>query len=118
MTSLFAFLSLFTSVGTLFCCALPACFVLLGAGATFAGLTQAVPELLWFGEHKTLTFSIGAVGNLVGLISIRRPVSTQCEVGGQSEASACEQTRSWARILVQVSIGLYGIGFVFAFILV
>jgi hypothetical protein len=117
VTSLSAFLSLFTSLGTLFCCALPACFVLIGAGATFAGITQAVPGLLWFGEHKILTFSIGAVGNLVGLISLRRPTSTQCEVGGQSEASACDQTRSWSRRLVILSIGLYGIGFVFAFIL-
>ena len=34
------FLSLFTSVGTLFCCAIPALFVLLGAGASFASLTN------------------------------------------------------------------------------
>ena len=118
MNSFSAFLSLFTSFGTLFCCALPASFVLIGAGATFAGITQAVPELLWFGEHKVLTFSIGAVGNLVGLTSLKRSTTTECKVDGQLEVSACEQTRSWSQRLVILSVGLYVIGFIFAFILV
>lgn len=36
-------LSLFTSVGTLLCCALPALLVTLGAGAVFASLVKQCP---------------------------------------------------------------------------
>ena len=40
-----AFLSLFTSTGTLICCALPALLVSIGAGAVMAGLIEAVPQI-------------------------------------------------------------------------
>ena len=36
-------LSLFTSLGTLFCCALPSLFVVLGAGAMLAGILSSAP---------------------------------------------------------------------------
>jgi len=56
-----AFLSLFTSTGTLICCALPALLVSLGAGAVMAGLIEAVPQLVWLGKHKALVFAIAGV---------------------------------------------------------
>ena len=40
-----ACLSLFTSTGTLICCALPALLVSIGAGAVMAGLIEAVPQI-------------------------------------------------------------------------
>ena len=55
------FLSLFTSLSTLLCCALPALLVLLGFGAVFAGLTASIPQIIWLAERKGLLFSIGGI---------------------------------------------------------
>lgn len=65
----FAIFSLFTSFGTLICCALPALLVALGAGAVLAGLVAHVPQLIWLSEHKTALFAVaGAILALVGLV--------------------------------------------------
>ena len=56
-----AFLSLFTSTGTLICCALPALLVSLGAGAVMAGLIEAVPQITWLGKNKALVFGVAGV---------------------------------------------------------
>ena len=54
-------LSLFTSGGTLVCCALPALLVALGAGAALAGLVTAVPQLIWLSEHKVEVFAVATL---------------------------------------------------------
>src|SRR5438105_8442612 len=59
-----SFASLFTSVGTLLCCALPSLLVLLGLGATVASFLSAVPWLLTLSYHKMLVFTTS--GLLIG----------------------------------------------------
>ena len=44
-----SYLSLFTSLSTLLCCALPSLFVLLGLGATVASLLSQAPWLVAMG---------------------------------------------------------------------
>ena len=46
------FLSLFASSSTLICCALPAIFVALGAGASFASLLSVFPFLITLSNFK------------------------------------------------------------------
>ena len=46
------FFSLFASSSTLICCALPAVFVLLGAGASFASLLGLFPFLIVVSQYK------------------------------------------------------------------
>ena len=46
------FFSLFASSSTLICCALPAVFVLLGAGASFASLLSVFPFLIILSQYK------------------------------------------------------------------
>jgi len=50
---LLAYLSLFTSMGTLLCCALPSLLVLVGLGATVASVLSAAPWLVTLSGHKT-----------------------------------------------------------------
>ena len=108
-----AFASLFTSVGTLFCCALPALFVTLGAGATFAGLTNTFPQLIWIGMHKTLVFALGGGFLLSGFVMMRFfSPPPACELDG----SNCETTRSWSQPLLYISLALYLIGAFFAYL--
>lgn len=55
-----SWMALFISSGTLICCALPALFVMLGAGAAFSTLIAQIPQLVWFSEHKTAVFAAAA----------------------------------------------------------
>ena len=59
-----AFLSLFTSTGTLICCALPALLVSIGAGAVMAGLIEAVPQITWLGKNKGFVNAEGSMAKL------------------------------------------------------
>ena len=109
---LIAFMSLFTSVGTLFCCALPALFVALGAGATFAGLTNSFPVLLWLGLNKNWVFLFGGLFLVLGLVLPKLfPPPVVCDIDG----NPCETTRVWSRPLLYVSTILYAIGGFFAY---
>src|SRR5579863_7325195 len=54
-------LTLLASFSTLLCCALPALFVSLGAGAALIGLVSAVPQLIWLSAHKIPLFVFAGV---------------------------------------------------------
>jgi hypothetical protein len=60
-SSLLNYFSLFSSFGTLLCCALPSVLVLLGLGTTVASLLSAMPWLVNLSRHKIWTFSISGV---------------------------------------------------------
>jgi hypothetical protein len=115
MKRIVAFLSLFTSLGTLLCCALPAAFVVLGMGAAFAGLVGAIPQIIWFSEHKVFLFSLGAVLLLSGGLLQWRARNAACPID-PALGEACAITRDWSRVTYFVALGLYLIGFIFAFI--
>jgi hypothetical protein len=109
----FALLSLFASTGTLFCCALPALFVSLGAGAAFAGLTAAFPPLYWVGMYKGWIFLVGGLFIAAAfLLGRQEPVSCEATSSGPT---ACETTRSWSKPLLYMSSSLYAVGAFFAY---
>ena len=110
-----AFLSLFTSLSTLLCCALPAAFVMLGLGATFAGLVGAVPQLIWVSEHKTPFFGFGALMLTIGGALQWHARKLACPVD-PALAGACRTTRDWSSWVYFASVGLYLIGAGFAFV--
>src|SRR5688572_11122802 len=56
-----SYLSLFTSVGTLLCCALPSLLVLLGLGVTVASVLASAPWLATLSRHKSWVFGTSAV---------------------------------------------------------
>ena len=110
-------LSLFTSFGTLICCALPALFVTLGAGAALAGLVSNVPGLIFLSEHKIEVFVISGVMILItGIIRfIYRNAPCPIDV---EQAKACMRLRKVSMILFSFSVVIYIVGFFFAFIAV
>src|SRR3954466_13905244 len=57
-SAVLSYLSLFTSFGTLLCCALPSLLVLLGLGATVASFLAAAPWLVALSHHKRWVFAI------------------------------------------------------------
>jgi hypothetical protein len=115
MKKLIAFLSLFTSFGTLLCCALPALFVALGMGAAFAGLVGAVPQIVWLSENKLGLFGTGAVLLAVGGALQWRAQFEPCPLD-PVKADACQSARRSSRVLYLISLGLYAVGAFFAFL--
>jgi hypothetical protein len=115
MNGVVAFLSLFTSFGTLLCCALPALFVVLGLGAAFAGLVASVPQLIWLSENKLWLFAIGGVLLLAGGLLRWRAVAVECSVD-PLRGDACKITRDWSKHIYIFSMAIYLVGAFFAFL--
>lgn len=111
-----ATLSLFSSTGTLVCCALPALVVTLAGGAALVSLTTTFPQLIWLSEHKTPLFAIGAVLLAIGGWLQWQGRNAPCPAD-PAQAEACTRLRRINAIIYYGSVVLYLIGFSFAFIL-
>ena len=115
MTRVANFLTLFTSLGTLVCCALPALLVSLGLGAVMAGLASHVPGLVWMSENKGAVF-IAAGAMLAGnglLLWVSR--NAPCPIDPKLR-EACITGRKTSKAVYFASLGIFGIGFFFAFL--
>jgi len=107
--------ALLGSFGTLLCCALPAVFVSVGAGAVMASIVTNVPQLVWLSEHKIPLFTFAgitlAISGATTYINRRAP----CPVD-PVQAKSCRRVRRFAVSVFVMSVVLYAIGFYFAFI--
>lgn len=108
-------LSLFTSVGTLLCCALPALLVTLGMGAALAGLVSNAPWLVAISEYKIIVFIVAGVMLLAATLLQWRARNAPCPIDTQ-QAAACMRLRKFSWLVLVLSIGIYLIGFFFAFL--
>jgi hypothetical protein len=110
-----SWLSIFTSTGTLVCCALPATLVALGAGAALASLVGMFPQLVWLSEHKAVVFALaGGMLMLSGFFQYRaRYAPCPADPG---LARACQQARRASLRIYSGSVVIFVIGFFFAFV--
>lgn len=111
----FPVLSLFTSLGTLLCCALPALLVALGMGAVLAGLVSAAPWLTVLTEHKALIFTVAGLMLLLAVGMHWRARNAPCPADPE-QAKACANLRRLSRYILIVSVMIYATGFFFAFL--
>jgi len=108
-----SYLSLFSSFGTLLCCALPSLFVLVGLGATVASFLSAVPWLVTLSRHKTWVFALSGMliaGNLLYVYVAAPRLQQQ---GGQCPVDApeaCVSAGRFSRSVLWVSAVIYGVG--------
>lgn len=109
-------LSLFTSSGTLVCCALPALLVALGAGAALSSLVSAVPALVALSEYKETVFGFAGVILALGGWLQWRSRFAPCPLDPLL-AQACTRTRQQSRWLYGISLSIYAVGGFFAFVL-
>jgi hypothetical protein len=108
-------LSLFTSGGTLVCCALPALLVAVGAGAALSSLVTAVPQLVWLSEHKEGIFAAAAAMLTVAGLLQWRARNLPCPADPLL-ATACTSTRKTSLRIYLLSLAIFLIGGFFAFI--
>ena len=111
-----AFISLFTSTGTLICCALPALLVALGAGAALSTLVAAMPGLVWISEYKEAVFvAAGVMLAISGWLQWQGRFAP-CPVDA-AQRDACLRTRKTSARVYLISVLIYVVGGFFAFML-
>lgn len=110
-------LSLLTSAGTLFCCALPALLVTLGMGAVLAGVVSNFPALVVLTKNKEVIFLIAAALLAVAGWMQWKNRYKSCAVDVK-QAMLCMRLRKISLWIYILSLVLYAIGFFFAFIAV
>jgi hypothetical protein len=110
-------LSLFTSVGTLLCCALPALLVTLGMGAALAGVIGFAPWITVISGYKELVFTVSGVFIILAGIMQWRSRYAPCPADSV-KAQACSRLRKLSWAILAIAIVLYVVGFFFAFIAV
>jgi hypothetical protein len=117
-SALLSYFSLFTSVGTLLCCALPSLLVLLGLGASVASMLSFLPWLVTLSHHKQWTFSVS--GTLIAFSFVNmyylapRLRAQKCL---PDNASACEDASKFSKVLLWGSAAIYSVGLFVAYAL-
>lgn len=109
-----ATIALFTSLGTLICCALPAMLVLAGMGAVWAGVLNAVPGITVFGENKEIVFGVTALVLLASGAWQWHARNLPCPAD-PAKARACTRLRRISWTLWGISVAAFAIGGFFAF---
>ena len=101
-----AIISLFASSSTLICCALPALFVFIGAGATFASLVNIFPQLIIISHYK-IQISIGTlIILLIAGILIKKSDSLPCPIDPKLR-NICLKTRKKSKAMYYISVIIF-----------
>jgi mercuric ion transport protein len=117
-SSLLSYFSLFTSVGTLLCCALPSLLVLAGLGASVASTLSAMPWLVTLSRHKQWTFA--ASGILIALSFLNMyylAPRLKAKACSPDNPSACEEAGQFSKVLLWFSAAIYAVSFFTAYAL-
>lgn len=119
-TSVLSYFSLFTSFGTLLCCALPSLLVLVGLGATVASFLSFAPWLVTLSRNKDWVFAVSGV--LIGLnFAYLYFLSPKLQARGGAcpvdSPDACSTASRTSKVLLWVSASIYAAGFFSAYLL-
>lgn len=106
---------LFTTSGTLLCCAIPITLVSLGLGTVVASMASTAPWLVTLSMYKGWMFLISALLIAASAIVVFRP-GRSCPADPEL-AALCGQADRWNRRFIVISAGLWLIGFAAAYAL-
>ncbi len=116
---LLSFLSLFTSLGTLFCCALPSLLVLLGLGATVASFLSSAPWLISLSRHNLWVFALSGLmiaGNFYYVYHLAPRLQARA-LACPIDDPRCRTASRFSRVVLAMSAGIWLVGFFTAFVL-
>jgi mercuric ion transport protein len=116
--ALLSYFSLFSSLGTLLCCALPSLLVLFGLGASVASMLSFMPWLVTLSRHKQWTFSISGVLIALSFVNMYyiapRFRAEQCS---PDDPTACQDSGRVSKVLLWASAAIYAVGLFVAYAL-
>jgi hypothetical protein len=116
--ALMSYFSLFSSVGTLLCCALPSLLVLAGLGASVASMLSAAPWLVTLSRHKPWTFGISGILIVASFVNMYYVAPRlQRRACSPENPEACAAASRFSRVLLWISALIYAAGFFVAFLL-
>lgn len=113
------YFGLFTSVGTLLCCALPSLLVLVGLGTTVASVLASAPWLVALSRHKSWVFATSAIviaGNFYYVYRVAPRLLARSGACAVDDPMCARATRT-SRIVLWTSAVLLFIGFAVAYVL-
>ena len=108
------YFTLFTTTGTLICCALPIMLVTLGLGATVAAMTSTFPFLITLSIYKTWVFAFsGLMLAFSGWLMFRSGRACPTD---PALARKCTSAHKWNKRIYWTSVVIWAIGFFAAFL--
>lgn len=107
-------LSLFTSIGTLLCCALPALLVTIGMGAALAGLVSNAPWITTISYYKSYIFAVAGILITIASIMQWKARNAPCPAD-PAKAKICSRLRKVSWIILIAAILIYCIGLFFSY---
>jgi hypothetical protein len=111
--ALSSYLALFTSTGTLLCCALPSALAAVAGGSAVVSLVSTVPWLVPLSRHKEWIFLGAGLMLVLTAFLIYRPTGTvACSVTG---GEGCAVAGRVTTITFWASASIYVIGTFFAY---
>ena len=111
-----SYLSLFGSLATLFCCALPVLFVSMGMGAVFASITATIPQINFLVEHKNILFITTGALLILSYTLIARFQPQECPIDPNLK-KACQTSKPLTKKIFWFSVILYTVGVLFSYVL-
>ena len=109
-------LSLFTSTGTILCCALPALLVTLGAGAALSSVIASFPQIVWVSKYKVYIFTAAFILIVFSGYLQWHARKLPCP-SDKLLAAKCMSARRVSLVIYFVSVGILLIGFTFSFVI-
>ncbi|TAM83372.1 MAG: hypothetical protein EPN47_04480 [Acidobacteria bacterium] len=115
-----AYLTLFTSLATLFCCVLPALLVLLGLSLTSVlAFFTSIPGWQHFGQYDIWLFPLCgvllALGFYFAYFRQNRLEGEVCEIPAGGRESPCSTATRWNRRILWFSLALYSLALLMNF---
>jgi len=111
-----SFFALFTSTGTLICCALPAALAAFAGGAAVTSMISTFPWMVPLSANKGWIFLGSGIMLLISGILVYRPKGkVACSITG---GEGCEVAGRFTKIMFWSSVIIYSIGTFFAYALV
>lgn len=116
MNKILTFFSLFGSLSTLLCCALPVTLVSLGLGATFASLTSTLPQIIWLTEYKDLLFIGTGSALATSYFIMKNSENKACPIDPR-QRELCQSSKTISQKVYWTSLIMFCLGFGFSYIL-
>ncbi len=107
--------TLFTTTGTLLCCALPIILVTLGLGSTVVAMTSAFPFLIIVTQNKIWIFAFSGIMMAISGWFMFRP-GRACPTD-KALADACTTAHKWNKRIYWSSVAIWSVGFFAAYML-
>jgi hypothetical protein len=108
------FVTLFASLGTLFCCTLPSVIIILGFGASLASFLNEYPALITISENKNAIFGLSFFMLALSFLAQKKAQKLVCPV---DKKEVCQNTRKWSNSLLYVTLGINVISSFYVFVL-